>query len=57
MQANASLSQQLSDASRLLAAVREEAAELAGELSAAQGSLAAKDRLVEQLKGMLGTGG
>jgi hypothetical protein len=51
------LSQQLADAGRLLSAVREEAAELAAELSAAQASLAAQDALVRQLKAAVGGGG
>lgn len=56
-QANAALTQQLADSSQLLGALREDAAELAGQLAAAQGSIAAKDNLIEQLKALAGTGG
>jgi hypothetical protein len=56
-QANATLSQQLADASRLLGAVREHAAELADQLSAAHGSCAAKDGLIEELKHAISCGG
>lgn len=40
----------------MLAALRVEAAELSGQLSAAQVSLGAKDGLIQQLKGMVGGG-
>lgn len=56
LQSNAMLTQQLADNNHLLAALREEAAELAGQLTSAQASLTAKDKLIEQLKGMIGTG-
>lgn len=56
LQANAALTQQLADHNHLLAALREEAAELAGQLLSAQASVAAKDKLIQQLKAMIGTG-
>jgi hypothetical protein len=56
LQANAALTQQLADHNHLLAALREEAAELAGQLSSAQASVVAKDKLIQQLKAMIGTG-
>lgn len=56
LQSNAMLTQQLADNNHLLAALREEAAELAGQLTSAQASITAKDKLLEQLKGMIGTG-
>lgn len=56
LQANAALTQQLADHNHLLVALREETAELAGQLSSAQASVAAKDKLIQQLKAMVGTG-
>lgn len=56
LQANAALTQQLADASHLLAAVREEAAELTDQLSSAQAAVAAKDKLIQQLKGLVRAG-
>lgn len=56
LQSNAVLTQQLADSNHLLAALREEAAELAGQLSAVHASVAAKDRLIQQLKGLVSTG-
>lgn len=56
-QANATLTQQLGDSGHLLSALREETAELASQLAAAQASLAAKDKLVQQLRGMVGAAG
>lgn len=41
----------------MLSALREEAAELATQLAAAQASVAAKDKLVQQLRGMVGAAG
>lgn len=55
-QSNTVLTQQLADSNHLLAALREEAAELAGQLSAVHASVAAKDRLIQQLKGLVSTG-
>lgn len=51
------LTQQLADSGHLLSALREEAAELAGQLAAAQASVAAKDKLIQQLRGMVGAAG
>lgn len=49
------MTQQLAGSNHLLEALREEAAELASQLSAAQASLAAKDKLIQQLKDAVGT--
>jgi len=56
MQANVTLTQQLADASHLLSALRDEAAELTDQLSSAQAALAAKDKLIQQLKGLVRAG-
>lgn len=50
------MTQQLVDSNHLLETLREEAAELAGQLSATQASLVAKDKLIQQLKDTVGTG-
>jgi hypothetical protein len=56
LQSNAALTQQLADSNHLLEALREEAAEMTGQLSAAEASLAAKDTLIQQLKGLVASG-